>query len=277
MNVPRFAFAIALALLPASALASDAPVTYLVDAAALKNAVSGTPLTFEVHSNAACTSLLDSTLHMIDDVRLFGLKGVKPSGGTKPPKTTEIRTTLSISSPGHFYLKVTGTGVTPIGGACQAQAAIGEIPATCTDTIQNQGESDVDCGGANCNQCGLGDSCAAASDCVSETCSSAVCVASCTDGIQNQNETGIDCGGLCTQCGEGGGCTIDSDCMQLPVQLICQLGTCETHCGNGLTDGDETDTDCGGIECDNPCQDGDSCGHNSDCVSQSCVANVCQP
>ncbi|NCP45385.1 MAG: hypothetical protein GW818_02880 [Flavobacteriales bacterium] len=49
-------------------------------------------------------------------------------------------------------------------------------PASCSDGIQNQGETGIDCGGP-CASC--------------QTCS---------DGIQNQGETGIDCGGPCPAC-----------------------------------------------------------------------------
>ncbi len=48
--------------------------------------------------------------------------------------------------------------------------------ATCTDGIQNQGETGVDCGGP-CPPC-----------------------PTCNDGIQNQGETGVDCGGPCPPC-----------------------------------------------------------------------------
>ena len=48
--------------------------------------------------------------------------------------------------------------------------------ATCSDGIQNQSETAIDCGGP-CLAC-----------------------ATCSDGIQNQNETGVDCGGPCTAC-----------------------------------------------------------------------------
>ena len=50
---------------------------------------------------------------------------------------------------------------------------------TCTDGIQNQGESGIDCGGP---------------------CPACPPLPSCTDGIQNQGETGIDCGGPCPLC-----------------------------------------------------------------------------
>jgi hypothetical protein len=56
--------------------------------------------------------------------------------------------------------------------------------ATCSDGIQNQGETGIDCGGP-CAAC-----------------------ATCTDGIQNHGETGVDCGGPCpNSCGTGGGGT----------------------------------------------------------------------
>merc|ERR1739847_170988 len=47
---------------------------------------------------------------------------------------------------------------------------------TCEDGIQNQDETNTDCGGV-CPAC--------------ETCE---------DGIQNQDETDTDCGGVCTAC-----------------------------------------------------------------------------
>merc|ERR1739848_768905 len=58
---------------------------------------------------------------------------------------------------------------TDCGGVCPACE-------TCEDGIQNQDETDTDCGGV-CTAC--------------ETCE---------DGIQNQDETGTDCGGVCTAC-----------------------------------------------------------------------------
>lgn len=55
--------------------------------------------------------------------------------------------------------------------------------ATCSDGIQNGGETGIDCGGSECEAC-----------------------ITCNDGIQNGDETGIDCGGsdcpACTGCSE---------------------------------------------------------------------------
>ncbi len=73
--------------------------------------------------------------------------------------------------------------------------------ATCTDSIINQGESDIDCGGNYCDACIEGMSCVYHRDCASGYCTSKICSAtSCTDGVKNGDETGTDCGGSCDTC-----------------------------------------------------------------------------
>jgi hypothetical protein len=47
--------------------------------------------------------------------------------------------------------------------------------ANCTDGRKNNGESDIDCGGSNCDQCSLGSHCLLDSDCVSDICSGSIC------------------------------------------------------------------------------------------------------
>lgn len=111
--------------LAAYAHALDLPVRYLVDGKALKDAVSGTSLTFELHTDSSCSSIVQTTNQSIDAVTFVSrLKGFKPVGGTRPPKTAELNHTLN-GVPGvtPLYLRVTGTGIAPIGPACQAQAA----------------------------------------------------------------------------------------------------------------------------------------------------------
>ena len=57
---------------------------------------------------------------------------------------------------------------------------------TCSDGIQNQDETGIDCGGTKCSPCPT--------------------LETCSDGIKNQDETGIDCGGSkCPACSTGGG------------------------------------------------------------------------
>jgi len=78
--------------------------------------------------------------------------------------------------------------------------------ATCSDSIQNHGETGIDCGGpcsaciipANCSD-GIQNGNETGIDC-GGTCQACIIPANCSDGIQNQGETGIDCGGPCSAC-----------------------------------------------------------------------------
>jgi hypothetical protein len=92
---------------------------------------------------------------------------------------------------------------------------------------------------------------------------------SCDDGVQNGDETGSDCGGGCARaCGAGAGCVSDADCAD---GLVCpeQTARCsEVSCGDGVLNGSETGTDCGG-GCPG-CADGAACNTGSDCQSLVC-------
>ena len=80
----------------------------------------------------------------------------------------------------------------------------------CSDRIQNQRETDVDCGGP-CPPCEDGRKCLEDSDCLTGFCYKGICtVPTCDDGIKNQGERGIDCGGPCLPCRPI--CHRDSDC-----------------------------------------------------------------
>ena len=94
---------------------------------------------------------------------------------------------------------------------------------TCSDGIQNQSETDIDCGGPNCAPCGPGGGCVDSSDCTSNNCQAGVCQpVSCSDGIENGDETDIDCGGSCPgDCAFNQGCVLDTDCQT-------------AHCSGGL-------------------------------------------
>ena len=92
---------------------------------------------------------------------------------------------------------------------------------TCSDTLKNGNETDVDCGGAGfmgagaCPKCANGKVCAADGDCASGTCIGQLCYpSSCADGIKNGAETDVDCGGgACPKCANGLHCMAGSDCV----------------------------------------------------------------
>jgi hypothetical protein len=115
------------------AAAADLPVQYTVDDKVLKGAVAGTNLTFQLYGDAACSgSVVHSQSVAVESVNVVSrLKRFRaPGSPTPPPKTAELSQTLTgVTASGNLFLKVTGTGVTPVGGACQAQAATVQAPA----------------------------------------------------------------------------------------------------------------------------------------------------
>ena len=143
--------------------------------------------------------------------------------------------------------------------------------------MQNQGESDVDCGGENCSGCDPGHSCVAPSDCRSGVCTTGVCQApTCSDGVTNQDETDTDCGGsTCARCPVGSHCLVATDC----INDACEGNLClSLGCDDGTQNGDETGLDCGGGSCE-PCPPGGGCtiGQGArDCTSGVCLNGICQ-
>ncbi|NRA33237.1 MAG: hypothetical protein HRU17_07840 [Polyangiaceae bacterium] len=159
---------------------------------------------------------------------------------------------------------------------------------TCEDAIQNQGESDADCGGTSpCARCAATFRCWADSDCESSVCdeSAQECLAPICeprDFVQNGDETDTDCGGEgCPTCAAGQGCALPTDCDSsvCNASQVCEAAACP----DGVPNGSETDTDCGGpiVECATRCAEGKSCTQGSDCIElvcggdQLCAAPTC--
>lgn len=105
--------------------------------------------------------------------------------------------------------------------------------ATCSDTVKNGDETDVDCGGDCGATCAAGDLCKVNTDCKGGACSGAFCLQSCTDGELNNAEMGIDCGGpICTTtCANGTVCVVPSDCTtNFCVDGVCCNTACNATC-----------------------------------------------
>lgn len=73
------------------------------------------------------------------------------------------------------------------------------------------------------------------------------------------------------RCSKTGECPGGMSCD--PVDNRCRYELLDPACDDGLQNGDESDTDCGG-GCE-PCADGLSCDAPADCQSQVCTDNVC--
>jgi hypothetical protein len=87
--------------------------------------------------------------------------------------------------------------------------------------VQNGLETDVDCGGPNCADCGIGQGCIGNNDCTTGLCVQGVCTQTCADGIKNGYETDVDCGGpACPGCTNGRNCFVDTDCAGLHCEDI---------------------------------------------------------
>jgi hypothetical protein len=157
--------------------------------------------------------------------------------------------------------------------------------ATCSDSVKNGTETDVDCGGTCTTKCADGKGCTAGTDCQSKVCNAvdggllpdggaATCVAAtCTDTVQNGTETDVDCGGSCTKCGDGKKCGVAGDCTSgvcAGTPLVCVNAQCNDQVKNGT----ETDVDCGGSTCPK-CAFNKVCAQSSDCIGGTCTANVC--
>lgn len=118
------------------------------------------------------------------------------------------------------------------------------LALSCNDGLQNQDETDIDCGGLQCTRCAANQSCAIDHDCKTGFCSSNTCqgkidlvsieypanhdfctaVPTCNDGVKNQDETDIDCGGKhCVQCIEHHSCLLGRDC----TTGYCESDTCK--------------------------------------------------
>lgn len=197
----------------------------------------------------------------------LGLVGCRPDlplAGDFGPDTTGDQ------SPGGT--DTTGGGVLDETGATMGGTFDDTGEATCSDGEQSGDETDVDCGGSACEQCGDGAGCAEAGDCESGVCVDDACAsASCTDTVLNGDETDVDCGGSCSGCPNGQACSVDDDCMS----EVCRGDLCVVPaCGDGVLNGAETDVDCGGPECMG-CDPGGTCARADDCTSSVCAEQTC--
>jgi hypothetical protein len=102
----------------------------------------------------------------------------------------------------------------------------------CTDGIQNQGESDIDCGGPNCPACVSGKHCNSVSDCATGLLcvpTTNVCATPCLDAVRN-------CGGSDPRCPACPDTT--------PVSLLAAKGQACVNCANFNCDNELNNAGC---------------------------------
>jgi hypothetical protein len=183
-------------------------------------------------------------------------------------------------------------------------------PASPTDGVKNDSETDVDCGGGllasgqpnlssdGAPTCAQGKACILGTDCQTGVCNDnmnmggppANCPAGATDctcqvpaandGVKNGGETAVDCGGATSPgsdgaptCAPGLACMVNADCQS----LICGTNMlCTTPSPtDGVQNDSETDVDCGGVG--NPLSDGaPACADDKKCLADTdCLSAYC--
>jgi len=147
-------------------------------------------------------------------------------------------------------------------------------PLTCSDGVQGEDETDVDCGGS-CDPCDNGQGCMVAEDCSSGVCEGGVCLLpSCGNGS-------IEAGETCDDSGESATCNVDC------TAAACGDGVLNGAAGEACDDGEESatcNTDCTAAACGDTvlnvtageaCDDGaETAACNVDCTAAGCGDGV---
>lgn len=121
-------------------------------------------------------------------------------------------------------------------------------------------------GMGSCVGCNNASQCPAAPICKQATCMGKTC------GVEDLNQGSPCAGGICDGKGACVACVDDGDCNG--ASQVCVNAMCVLSCPDGATNGDETDTDCGGGACP-ACADGQMCDAAGDCSSGACTGGVC--
>jgi len=103
----------------------------------------------------------------------------------------------------------------------------------CGNGILDGNETDVNCGGGDCEPCDTGKTCRLSGDCKSKICKAGACEPSrCDDDVSNGDEGDVDCGGVCERrCADGDTCNVGGDCSS----QVCTDGVCQVpRCGDGV-------------------------------------------
>lgn len=122
--------ALATLLLAAPAGAAEVALRYLVERAPLRAASPTTPVTVELHADAACSAPITvatmalGALDATEDLKLLKLRGAPPR-----PRIAELRHALADVPPAvSVYARVVGDAILPVGDVCQVQGFIPPPP-----------------------------------------------------------------------------------------------------------------------------------------------------
>lgn len=145
-------------------------------------------------------------------------------GGERPPPTTGGGSSSGFDGS-------SGSSGSSGEGGLDANSEAAPLPVTCSNTVRDGAETDVDCGGNACLKCIDGKDCVNNNDCAGGSCVNNKCTtAACSDGVRNGDESDVDCGGTtCAKCTIGKRCGDGKDC----VSKACTGMSCA--CPQGMT------------------------------------------
>jgi hypothetical protein len=166
------------------------------------------------------------------------------------------------------------TAATTDGTADDASSGDTAVPPTCSDGVQGEDETDVDCGGS-CEPCDNGQGCLVAEDCSSGVCEGEVCISpTCGNGSIETGEACDDagesaaCNEDCTAaaCGDGVlNATAGESCDEAGESASCNADCTVAACGDGVLNATA------GEVCDDA---GESASCNADCTMAACGDGV---
>ncbi len=142
--------------------------------------------------------------------------------------------------------------------------------ASCDDGIQNQDESDIDCGGS-CSRCEIGEMCMVADDCGSVRCAEGLC-AEPLRALGQVCETSDQCeSGDCQMFGDMSYCTTACTDMCQGQNLACFNGQCvpDTYCDDPDNDGLGVGPGCQGSPCET-CDVNATCSQDGNMFTCNC-------
>lgn len=119
--------------------AAKVPVYYDVEDKPLRTgAPAGTMLTVELHALADCSDpAVYSQSLPVEALKIDATKTVTPKNAAKSAKTDRLTAVLvGVDVPQNTFLKVTGSGIMPVGGDCQAQVLSGAVVHSALSIVQ---------------------------------------------------------------------------------------------------------------------------------------------
>ena len=221
-----------------------------------------------------------------------------------PQPTSDCQVAACVSGRCTFRNRESGRDCFTNGGLrCDGE---GQCVRCRVDGRINDSETDVDCGGPECEPCASQRSCRGSGDCQSGICNTegaqdGACLqggdckcdaATCSDGMRNGDEADVDCGGPCLKrCPQGGFCAVDEDCQtgHCADGVCCGVacsGRCErcapvTGACSFIADGQDPDDECEGAS--NTCDGRGGCSFcadqtlNGDETDFDCGGETCSP